>query len=145
MDYATSSCTVCIAPFVEDVCVFSISGLLIKHQLTMYVWIYIWVFNYISIITSTLFMPTLWYTSFRSFNIHDLFSYPVVHVSLFFFEFPYKTEVCSWNICGKLCCDLDVSCTESVDIFREDGHLGILLLQFHYFRPSMLSYLLQFA
>lgn len=71
---------------------------------------------------------------FRFFNIHDCFSYPVVFF-LFFFEFPYKIEVCSWNICGKLCCDLDVNCAESVDLFL--GKIAIfciLLLLFYCFR-----------
>ena len=104
------------APFVENAFLFPlyICSFFIRIQVSIGMWIYVWVFNSIPLINVSIFMPMScafhYYscevqceftdTSGYSFIVQDCISYSV---EFFFFGIPYEVQYCLLKVCKEWC------------------------------------------
>jgi hypothetical protein len=137
----SSTCRPPVRPaFVEDAFFFSlyISGFFIKNQVSIGVWIYIWVLDSISLKTVSVFMllPCGFYhyssVVHQGWRYLQNFFYFTGLLTLFwvfcFVLFPYEVECYSFKICKDLCWDFHGDHIGSVGCFGRMAIFTVLIL-----------------
>jgi hypothetical protein len=129
------------APFFENAGFFPLDGFsfLVKDQVSIGVWIHLWVFNSIPLIYLSVIVPvpcSFYHNSSvvqlnvrhsdstrGSFIVENSFCYSR------FFIVPDEFANCPFYLSEELSWDFDGDCIESVDCFRQDSH-------FYYINPA---------